>query len=157
MASDLEWVVVNSFGLVEPSEYVHHPEFENWTMMELYGACHDTDCVDYTRKLFFDNEETSRKLKMYISSFDGACSVLSENRRAIQEPFRLHGLRETVEEWSNGVDPIVYVVMLKRRTDKMARKITIMKNTIDVWKNEAAVMNKKCAELEKKVRFLKKR
>lgn len=158
VASDLEWVVVNSFALVDPaSGSVFQPEFHNWTLLELNTACFGTDCQDATRACFYKCEESAFKLRMYVSSFDGAASVLSEERSAVERPLRLHTLEETVGELSNGIDPIVYVLMMKKRIEKMSRRMTILKNTANVWKSTAENSEKKCYDLERKIRFLKKR
>jgi hypothetical protein len=156
-ATDQEWVVVNSFAMVEPTIAYSEPEFYNWTQAELYVACHRTDCMASTTKSIFETEETSRKMRMYVASFDGACSVLTENRETLERGLRLHSLEETVMEWAGGIDPVTHVIVMKRRMERMVRKMTIMKNTIDVWKWDADKHKKKCLELEKKIRFMKKR
>jgi hypothetical protein len=157
LASDLEWFVVNSFGTVDPIPCVELPEFHNWTQTELYLACYGTDSISKTRRLLFDDVQMSKKLKLYVSTFDGASSVLSERREAVVEPLRVQTLEETVLEWSNGVEPITFVVLMKKRNDMMMRKISLLRNTVDVWKSEAEKSLCRCRELERKVKFLKKR
>ena len=157
LANDLEWVVVNSFGAVDPSTDVHEPQFHNWTITELYSACQNTDCKAATSRRFFDCPESSMKLRQYVSSFDGASSVLAESKRAVFEPLRRHTLEETISEWSNGIDPMIYVLMLKRSNERMTRKLSIMRNTIDIWKAEAEKDKSNCVDLKRKIKFMKKR
>lgn len=156
-ASDLEWVVINSFGVVEPTVWVNEPEFHNWTQTELYCACHGTDRKSTTTKMFFGKGETACKMRLYVASYEGAAYALGEHRDQSTSALRIQTLEETIAEWSNGVDPVLYVIMMKKRLEWTTKKMSKLKNHVSVWKWEAEKSLRAKEALERKVKFLNKR
>jgi hypothetical protein len=162
-ASPLEWVVVQSFAEIEPSFSGHRGTFTNWSNAELYLACYSTDDVKEVNKEIFNNETMLRKMKSYVTLFHGAACALDEGvgtaesqriASALPEDRRLLDL---VREWSDGIDPLTYVVMMKKRIDTLSGKVVRLNNTVEIWKGEATSKGKEVGDLKRRLHFLKKK
>jgi hypothetical protein len=160
-ATPLEWVVVQSFSEVEPAVAIHSGSFSGWSQGELYMVCYMTDDVDEVSKNLFNDMRVLTKMKRYISLFHAAASMLDEGVGVCGEGEQLlpvgQRMVDLVSEWSDGVDPLTYIVMMKRRIDDMSGKITRLKNTATIWKEDSISREKEVGELKKKLRFLKYR
>jgi hypothetical protein len=162
IANDLEWAVVNSFTLVEPSFSVHAPEFAAWSTFELYSACHETDCEEATWRIFFRNEDTKRKLHRYVSTYEVNSLIDKSSERIIKTKrdeirVRPRNVEEIVREWCGAEDPTQYILLMKRRLELLSGKVNKLQNTVDIWKNETKEKEKLLNDLKWKFRYLKKK
>jgi hypothetical protein len=153
----LEWAVVQSFSVVEPSVSVWWKQFDGWTMGELQVACYGTDDVDVTSRQLFGNQGTRAKRINYVGAFTGAYNALEERQAFIPESESGDSLslEEVVRVWSDGTDPLSHVIMMKARIESMMVTIIRLKNTNTIFREEIQSTKKQVADLSNRLRFLK--
>jgi hypothetical protein len=153
-ATSLEWLVVHSFLDVDPTTANRKGVFEGWTQWELTSMCLKTDDADYVSKHLFGTGPMAQRLMAYVKSYAGAAEVLDEKVN-----WKSSGLNveEMVEKWSGGIDPCIYVLMMKSRLDKTNAILLRQKNTIEVWKGEAMKQKEKAETLSRRLWFTKKK
>ena len=154
-ASPLELVVINSFTGIDPKEMTGSNEFVGWTQTELHFACYGTDFVEEAQKRLFDNKAMNEKLKMYVSTFEGAAEVHRKSEEILRED-NAAAVLNCVRMWSGAMNPLLFLWMMKGRNDKMVSKIARLKNTFNIWKEEADQAKRETAQLKFKLKMLKK-
>lgn len=158
MATPLEWVVVHSFWDIEPSVAVQRQGcFSQWSLTDLYDACFQTDNVVYTSERMFGNKDFHLKLRRYCGLFSGACAAFEEEYHTRRDPTIDESLSDVVRSMAGGLDPRLYVLMMKRRIDSLTAKLTRTTNSVDVWKNEAVHKGREIEELKSRIRYLNKK
>jgi hypothetical protein len=157
-ASSLEWSVVQSFSSVEPSISVWWKQFDGWTMGELQVATYGTDDVDTTGRRLFDDAVARAKLSAYVSSFSGATIALEETKAYLPDsPVGVPiSVEDVLKDWSAGIDPVTYVVLMKVRIDNMMHAIIRLKNTNNIFRSEIREAKSQVEELTKRLRYMKK-
>jgi hypothetical protein len=146
---------VNSFAVVEPEVAVHSGEFGGWTHADMHVACFGSDDVERVSRHFFNNAGGAVRLRRYVSLYDQAGGAFLEIGNGVGEQGDVgERMVVIVKDWCGAVDPLTYVIMMKRRIDAMAAKIVRLQNTVDVWKAEVRDKEQKVSELARKVKFL---
>lgn len=154
-ATPLEHVVINSFTDVNPREATGGNEFVGWTENELHFACYGTDCVEETGRRMFANKSMNDKLKIYVSTFEGAAEMFRRSEELMQED-GVAAMFDCVKNWSGAMDPLLYLWCMKGRNQSMMNKIVRLKNTVEIWKEEAEKCKREVAQLKWKLKFIKK-
>jgi hypothetical protein len=85
----------------------------------------------------------------------GMDGILDGNRDQVD--LRRKKLDEIVMGLSGALDPILYVLLMKRRLELLTTKVNKLQNTVDVWKNESFRNEKMVKELSSKLQFLRKK
>ena len=162
LADDLEWIVVHSFSNLEPSYASQRPEFAEWTMLELYNACEETDDPSVVSRRYFDDESMKKKLRRYVSLYESSHSLLSSSPLGLydlerEDDLKLKSLLEIVKDWCGpSIDPALYVVLLNQRVTNLTKKVNLLQNTVDIWKHDVKQKEKEITELKWKLRAKKK-
>jgi hypothetical protein len=154
-ATALEQVVVHSFGVVEPGDFIGTREFEGWTLSEIDFACNHTNDWKRTIALMFDRETTSAKLRSYVATHEGAADVFKRYEN-IKEGSTHEAVYKCIVEWSGGLDPLIYLYMLRQRNATMSGKMNRLRNSVNVWKGEAEKHSIEIGRLKNRIRFMKK-
>lgn len=155
-ASSIEWAVVQSFSSVEPGISVWWKQFDGWTMGELQVACYETDDTDITSRRLFDEAGARLKLSAYVAAFTGARAALEETSIYLPGVGETRNLtvEDVVKEWSEGMDPVGYVVLMKARIEGMMHTIVRLKNTNNIFRKDLGDAKKEIGALKNRLRFL---
>lgn len=152
-ASSLEWLVVHSFFNVDPRQEIKQKTFEGWTQFELCAMCHETDNVSYVSKHLFGKGEAAKRLQMHVKSYKGAAEVLDQTSGWKSDGVTVEDI---VASWSGGIEPEVYVLMMKSRIDSMSAALLRQKNTIEIWKEQANKYKDRAEDLARRLKYAKK-
>ena len=154
-ATPLEMVVINSFTGIDPREMTGSNEFVGWSQNELHFACYGTDSVENVSKRMFDDRAMLEKLRTYVSTFEGAAEMFRRSEELLQEDDAA-AIMQCVNNWSGGMNPLLYLWCMKGRCQQMTSKIVRLKNTVGVWKEEYEKAKRETAQLKWKLKYQKK-
>jgi hypothetical protein len=124
-------------------------------MSEIDFALNHTNDWKRTIAVMFDRGVTSAKLRSYVATYEGAADVF-KRYEGMKEGSTREAVYKCINDWSGGVDPLIYLYMLRQRNATMSGKMMRLRNTVEVWKGEAEKHSIEIARLKNKIRFMKK-